>query len=354
MSRPIPFVRPHWIVMISATFATLATLMAPPFEVAQAQETAINLYTSRHYNTDEALYDEFADQSGIGINLIEGSANELIERIKSEGANSPADVFCTVDAGTLWRADQEGLFQPVESDLLTTAIPANLRHPDGHWFGFSTRARVIMYNKANVDPSQISRYEDLADPMWEGKVLIRSSSNIYNQSLLAAMIESLGPEAAEVWAAGVMDNMARPPEGGDTDQIKALAAGQGDLAVSNTYYLARLLSSDQPEDQEVAAKVGVIFPNQADRGTHVNISGCGVVATAPNQEGAIQFLEYLVTPGAQRYFADGNNEYPVVEGVAPNSAVLSLGEFQAEDVNAVVYGENNADAVKTFDRVGWK
>lgn len=317
-------------------------------------DAELNLYSSRHYNTDQALYDEFTEQTGIQVNLIEGNADELIERIKSEGDNSPADVLCTVDAGRLWRADQEGIFTPTSSEILEESISENLRHPDGHWFGFSKRARVIMYHRDRVDPSEISTYEELADPQWEGKVLIRSSGNIYNQSLVAALIDEVGMEATEAWAEGVVENMARPPEGGDTDQIRALAAGEGDLAVSNTYYLARLLNSDEPEDQEVAEAIGVIFPNQGDRGTHVNISGCGVVATAPNSEAAVQFLEYLVTPEAQSYFADGNNEYPVVEGVAANSTVVSLGEFKEDTVSSTVYGENNPEAVKLFDRVGWK
>ncbi len=319
-----------------------------------AQDNAVNLYTSRHYNTDQALYDEFKEQTGLTINLIEGSADELIERIQSEGSNSPADVFCTVDAGRLWRADQEGLFQPVTSETLATVIPANVRHPDGHWFGFSKRARVIMYNKDKVDPSEISTYEELADPKWDGSILIRSSSNIYNQSLLASIIEASGEEAAEAWAEGVLGNMARPPEGGDTDQIRALAAGLGELAVSNTYYLARLLTSDDPEDQAVAEKIGVIYPNQSGRGTHVNISGCGVVATSGNVDGAVQFLEYLSTSSAQTYFANGNNEYPVVDGVAPNSTVAGLGEFEEDSVDATVLGERNPEAIMVFDRVGWK
>lgn len=325
-----------------------------PFSVNGQSEAELNLYSARHYDTDQALYDEFTEQTGIEVNLIEGDADELIERIKSEGDNSPADVLCTVDAGRLWRADQEGLFAPTSSEVLEEAIPENLRHPDGHWFGFSKRARVIMYHKDRVDPADISTYAELADPQWQGKVLIRSSSNIYNQSLVASLIENLGVEETEAWATGVVENMARPPQGGDTDQIKALAAGEGDLAVANTYYLARLINSVAPEDQEVAEVVGVIFPNQDGRGTHVNISGCGVMANAPNAEAAVQFLEYLVTPDAQSYFADGNNEYPVVEGVSANSTVENLGEFKEDTISATVYGENNPEAVKLFDRVGWK
>ncbi len=341
--------------LASLAMGLAATMVGVNGQVVQGQsQAAINLYTSRHYDTDQALYDNFTEQTGIQVNLIEGDAEELIERIQSEGANSPADILCTVDAGNLWRADQAGIFQPVSSEILEETIPENLRHPEGHWFAFSKRARVIMYNKDAVDPSSITTYEDLADPKWDDKILIRSSGNIYNQSLLASIIAANGAEAAEAWAQGVVENMARPPEGGDTDQIKALAAGAGELAVSNTYYLARLLKSEDPADQEVAAKVGVIFPNQEGRGTHVNISGCGVTASAPNQTGAIKFLEYLTTDQAQQYFAEGNNEYPVVEGVALDSVVASLGEFKEDPVPANVLGENNPEAIRIFDRAGWK
>lgn len=337
---------------IALLVASLSSVM--PIQESNGAEPELNLYTSRHYKTDQALYDDFAKQTGMKVNLIEGKDDELIERIKSEGKTSPVDVFCTVDAGRLWRADQEGLFAPTTSEVLEESIPEYLRHPKGHWYGFSKRARVILYNKEKVDAGAVDSYEDLADPKWKGKVLIRSSGNIYNQSLLAAMIASQGEEASETWAKGVVENMARAPEGGDTDQIKALAAGEGDLAVSNTYYLARLIASDKAEDKAVAAKVGVIFPNQSDRGTHVNVSGCGVAANAPHAEAALKFLEYLITPSAQEYFANGNNEYPVVKGVAPGSIISGFGEFKEQPLDATVYGENNPKAVMIFDRVGWK
>ncbi len=319
---------------------------------AQAQEV-LNLYSSRHYQTDEALYENFTKQTGIEINRIEGKGDALIERIKSEGANSPADVFLTVDAGRLWRADQEGLFQPVKSDALTNAIPENLRHPDGHWYGFSTRARVIYYDKAKVQPDEIKSYEDLADPKWKGRVCIRSSSNIYNLSLMSSIIAAHGEGTAEEWAKGMVANFARDPVGGDTDQIRAIGAGECEVAVGNTYYFVRLMTNPGEKDKGLAEKIGWVFPNQGDRGTHVNVSGAGVLKNAPHKEAAVKFLEYLASAEAQRYFADGNNEYPVVPGIEPNEALKSLGNFETDALNVAVYGENQPDAQKIFDRAGW-
>jgi iron(III) transport system substrate-binding protein len=318
------------------------------------QTNTVNIYSSRHYNTDARLYDGFTQQTGIKVNLIEGKDDELIERIKSEGENSPADILITVDAGRLWRAEQAGIFAPVTSQTLTSQIPASLRHPNNLWFGFSKRARVIMYNKDRVDPAQLSTYEDLADPKWKGKILIRSSSNIYNQSLVASLIEIHGEQQTEEWCRGLVANLARSPQGGDTDQIEALAAGFGDLAVANTYYLARYGKDQSRKAQAIFEKVGVFFPNQSDRGTHVNISGGGLMKSAPNQENGVKFLEYLVSPSAQEFFSQGNNEYPVVEGTAIDSVVASFGEFKADTTNVAVYGKNNALAVKIMDRAGWK
>lgn len=317
-------------------------------------EDELNLYSSRHYQTDEALYEDFTRATGIKINRIEGKGDALLERMKAEGQNSPADVFLTVDAGQLWRADQAGLFQAVESEVLEERIPENLRHPDGHWFGYSTRARVIVYNKEMVKPEEIATYEELADPKWKGKICIRSSSNIYNLSLLGSIIAAHGEKDAEEWAKGVVANFARDPQGGDTDQIRAVASGECALAVANTYYTVRLLTSDKEADRAVAEKIGLIFPNQDGRGTHVNISGAGVLKNAPHPDAAIKFLEYLASDSAQRYFADGNNEYPVVETVEASSAVESLGEFEIDTVNVSVYGENQPTAQKVFDRAGWK
>lgn len=316
-----------------------------------AQE--LNLYSSRHYQTDEALYEDFTQQTGITINRIEGAGDALIERIKNEGVNSPADVLITVDAGRLWRAEHANLFQPVSSDVLDQRIPAHLRHPDGQWFGFSQRARVIVYNTDTVDPADLTRYEDLAKPAWKSRVCIRSSSNIYNLSLMSALIAAHGEAEAEAWAKGVVANFARDPQGGDTDQIRAVAAGECGMAVVNTYYFVRLMTSEKEADKAVVEKVAVIFPNQDDRGTHVNISGAGVLANAPNREEAVRFLEYLSSDRAQQLFANGNNEYPAVNGVQANAALQALGSFKADQINVSVYGENQAAAQRVFDRAGW-
>ncbi len=309
----------------------------------------VNIYSSRHYNTDDQLYAGFTEQTGISVNLIEGKDDELIERIKSEGKNSPADILITVDAGRLWRAAQAEIFAPVESEILEAKIPENLQDPDNLWFGYSKRARVIVYNKDTVDPSQLSTYEDLADPKWKGKFIVRSSSNIYNQSLVAGMIEEKGEGETAKWIEGLVGNFARSPQGNDTSQIEDVAAGVADLTLANTYYLARY--DDNPE---VFDKVGIFFPNQDDRGTHINISGAGVLKNAPNREQAIAFLEYLASPEAQEFFALGNNEYPVVEGTPVNPVVASFGEFKDDTTNVSAYGKNNADAVKIMDRSGWK
>ena len=309
----------------------------------------VNIYSSRHYNTDDELYNGFTEQTGIKVNLIEGKDDELIERIKSEGKNSPADILITVDAGRLWRADRAGIFAPVESAILTKKIPAHLRHPENLWFGYSKRARVIMYNKDKVDPAEISTYEDLSDPKWKGKVLIRSSGNIYNQSLVAGTIEQKGEQETAEWIQGLIANLARPPQSNDTGNIEAVAAGLGDVTIANTYYLARY--EDEPK---IFSKIGVLFPNQEDRGTHVNISGAGMLKNAPHKEQAIAFLEYLASQEAQEFFALGNNEYPVVEGTPLNETVKSFGEFEEDTVNVSAYGKNNADAVKIMDRSGWK
>ena len=318
---------------------------------ATAQE--VNVYSSRHYDTDQRMYDAFTEQTGISVNLIEGSADELIQRIEAEGENSPADVLITVDAGRLWRADEAGLFQPVESELLDDRIPGYLRHPDGHWFGLSKRARVIYYNVDDGEPEGVGSYEDLADPALGQVICIRSSGNIYNQSLMASLVDAHGEEQAEAWAAGVLANMARDPEGNDTAQIRAVAAGECQLAVANTDYLGRLLASDDPADRAVGEQIGVIFPNQGDRGTHVNISGAGVLQHAPNAEAGIAFIEYLTSEEAQRLFAEGNNEYPVVDGVAVSGPIGQFGAFTEDELGAEILGENNPVAVRIFDRVGW-
>ena len=344
--------------LLGGAMAVGAALAAAGGAAAQQQDgQELNIYSARHYQTDETLYAEFEEQTGITINRIEAEADALVERIKSEGPNSPADVLITVDAGRLWRAEQEGVLQPVESEVLEQRIPESLRDPEGHWFGFSTRARVIVYNKEAVDPVEdgLDEYEDLADPRFDDMVCIRSSSNVYNLSLLGSLIAHHGEAEAEAWAEGVAANFARPPQGGDTDQIKAVASGECAVGVANHYYYLRLATSDDPEERAVAEKVGVIFPNQDGRGAHVNISGAGVVAGAPHPEAAVRFLEYLAGDEAQRYFAEGNNEYPAVEGVsADNPALEKLGEFKVDPVNVAAYGDNQPLAQKIFDRVGWK
>jgi iron(III) transport system substrate-binding protein len=319
-----------------------------------AAANKVNVYSARHYDTDQSLYDNFTKETGIQVNLIEGKEDELLERIKTEGANSPADVFITVDAGRLWRAEKEGVLQSIASPALEKAVSANLRHPQGLWFGLTKRARIIVYNKAQVKPSELSTYEALAEPKWKGRVCVRSSTNVYNQSLLSSMIESEGAAAAEKWAKGLVANFAREPEGGDIDQIKAVAAGTCDVAIVNHYYVARLAKSNDPQDQAVTQQVGVFFPNQNGRGTHINISGAGIVVSAPDQENGVKFLEYLVSPEAQKIFAEGNDEYPVVAGVQAAPILKSYGDFKADAINVSAYGRNSPEAVKIADRVGWK
>ena len=321
---------------------------------ASAQDRVLNLYTSRHYQTDEALYENFTKQTGIKVNRIEAGEDPLIERMKQEGTRSPADILMTVDAGRLWRAEQAGLFQPARSKVLDAAIPAELRHPEGLWYGFSMRARPIFYAKGRVDPKTLSDYESLADPRHKAKVCVRSSSNVYNLSLMSSMIAANGPEKAEAWAKGVVANMARAPKGGDTDQLTALAAGECDIAVANTYYYLRMLKSEKPEEKAAAEKIGVVFPNQGGRGAHVNISGAGVARHAPHREAAIRFLEYLAGPQAQAYFANGNNEYPVVGTLKGNRELAALGEFRKDTVNVSLFGRNQGAAQQVYDRAGWK
>ncbi len=320
-----------------------------------AQGGTLNLYSARHYNTDEALYGNFADLTGIKINRVDAEPDPLVQRLKAEGDKSPCDILITTDAGRIERAREMGLLQSVNSAVLTKAVPAHLRDPDNSWFGFSKRARVIFYNKEKVTAADAPKtYEDLADAKWKGKILIRPSGHIYNQSLVGSILAADGLEKTEAWAKAVAGNLARPPRGGDTDQIKGVAAGQAEIAVANTYYYVNLLRSKKPEDREVAAKVGVVFPNQANRGTHVNISGGAVAKHAPNKEAAVKFLEYLVSPQAQRYFAEGNSEFPVVAGVELSPELKSLGTFKEDQLNARVFAQNNAEALKIMDRAGWK
>lgn len=324
-----------------------------------AQEKELNLYSARHYQTDEQLYSNFTKQTGIKINRIEADDNQLLTRLKNEGKNSPADVILMVDAARLWRAQIDGMFQPVKSTILNSRIPANLRGKDdgsgAEWFGFSTRARVVVYNKSTVKPEDVATYESLADPKNSGKVCTRSGSHPYMLSLIGSMIERNGEKATEAWANGVVANFARPPRGGDTDQIKGVASGECGIALSNSYYYVRMLRSTKPEDKEAMSKVGLVWPNQKTSGTHMNISGGGVAKNAPNRDAAVKFLEYLASDEAQTYFANGNNEWPVVaSAVVKNPALESLGKFKMENISIATIGKNQIAAQKILDRVEYK
>ena len=323
------------------------------FTWAQASiaENVVNIYSARHYDTDMALYERFTKETGIKVNLIEGGSDALIQRIVNEGEFSPADMMITVDAGRLWRAADNGLFQAIESPVINARVPAHLRHPSGLWFGLSKRARVIAYNKAKGLPAGFTSYEDLANASLKGQVCMRSSGNIYNLSLLASIIEANGAAQAQDWANGVVANFARNPQSNDTGQLRAVAAGECSITVANTYYLGRLLGSSKDADQAVIANLGVLFPNQDGRGSHINISGAGITKYAPNKANAVRFLEYLTSDFAQRLFAEGNNEYPIVgETTGP---VSKLGAFTEDNISASILGQRQAEAVKIFDRAGW-
>jgi iron(III) transport system substrate-binding protein len=336
---------------MSRLIPALAALIA--LGGAAEAEGVLNVYSSRHYDTDDQLYAGFTEATGIEVNRIEAEADELIARLEAEGANSPADVFITVDAGRMWRAEEKGLLQPVESAVLEDRIPEALQHPDNLWFGISTRARVIFYAKDRVEnPPQT--YADLADPAYKGQVCIRSGFNIYNLSLLASIIEHEGEEAARAWAEGLKANLAREPEGGDTDQLKAIVSGQCDIAVANTYYFARAISSQVDGLTGSTDGIGIVFPNQETTGTHVNVSAAAVAAHAPNRDNAVKFLEYLASDSAQEYFAGQNNEYPAVPGLATTEAVTALGTFRADDLNLAALGRNQAAAERIFTETGWK
>ena len=326
---------------------------------ASAQQTALNLYSARHYQTDEALYENFTKATGIKINRVDADDAGILARLKTEGSASPADVILLVDAARLWRAEIDGLFQPVRSKILETRIPAQLRGKDGgegsSWFGLSTRARVVVFNKSSVQRENVDTYEELADPKNKGKLCTRSGSHPYNLSLFGAMQEHLGPQATELWLKGLVTNMARSPKGGDTDQILAVASGECGIALTNTYYLARLLRSQKPEDKAALEKISVVFPNQASFGTHVNIAGVAIARNAKNLAAARQFLEYLASDQAQGYFADGNNEWPVVETLKiTNPALLQLGAFKRETIPIAVVGMNQVKIQQMLDRVGYK
>lgn len=320
-----------------------------------AMAAEVNVYSGRKEKLIKPLLDRFTEQTGIKTNLVTAKADELLTRLRNEGRNSPADVFITVDAGRLYRAKQAGVFSSIDNAVLNQAVPAHLRDPQGQWVGLSQRARVIFYAKDRVKPSELSSYEDLAGDQWRKRICIRGSSNIYNQSLVASIIAADGKDAAQQWANGIVRNMARPPHGGDRDQIKAVAAGQCDLAIANTYYFGKMLTSKKDKAQLKAAQaVGLFWPNQQGRGAHVNISGAGVTRYAKNRDNAIKLLEFLVSPEAQKWYAEVNFEYPVTPGVAVSDLVKSWGDFKSDKLNLDVLGKNNAEAVRIMDRAGWK
>lgn len=330
----------------------VGTALAASAGLAGAQE--VNLYSARHYDSDQAIYDAFEERTGIEVRVLQGDSDQLIERIEREGEATPADVLMTVDVGRLWRADQAGVFTPTDSETLAARIPESLRHPDGHWFGLSQRMRVIFYDTEQYDEPPLATYEELADPRFEGEVCIRSSNNIYNQSLVASIISHHGEEAAAEWAQGVVDNMARAPQGGDTDQIRGVGAGECGLAVANHYYYVRLMKSDDEADRTVAERAGIIFPNQDGRGTHVNVGGAGRVANGPNPDNALRFLEFLASDEAQSLFAAGNNEFPVVDGVEMEPILEEWGEIRTDDANVAEFGRLNPVAVRIMDEAGWR
>lgn len=314
---------------------------------------SVNVYTHRHYDADQQLFDAFTEETGIKVNVVSASADELIQKLELEGEGSPADVLITVDAGRLHRAKEKNLFQAVDSEVLHANIPSKFRNPEGMWFGLTYRARILAYHKERVNSDELDSYESLTEEQWKGRVLTRSSENIYNQSLLASLIVAHGAEAAEEWAAGLLANMARDPKGSDRDQVKAVASGEGDVAIVNSYYIGIMLNDANEETVKAARQVGIFFPNQNDRGTHINVSGAGVTRYAPNKENAIRLIEFLSEERAQEVLANVNYEYPVNPKVAPSKLLQSWGDFKADEINLSQLGENNSQAVMIFDKVGW-
>ncbi|PRY26374.1 iron(III) transport system substrate-binding protein [Aliiruegeria haliotis] len=337
----------------SHTRLAAAALLLTGSALTATAEGELNIYSSRHYDTDEQLYGEFEDATGITINRIEGNADELIARMKAEGPNSPADILIAVDTSRLHRAKEAGVLQAAESEILEDRIPAYLQDVDNQWFGFSQRSRVIYYDKNEVAEPPMT-YADLADPKYKGQVCIRSSGNVYNQTLLAAIVTHEGEDAAKVWAEGVVANMARDPQGGDTDQIRGIVSGECEIAVGNTYYFARAMAQDVKGVSEQIDMIGWIFPDQDGNGAHMNLSGAGIAAHAPHKENAVKFLEYLASDSAQEYFAGGNNEFPAVEGIETTAAVQKLGEFKPDEIDLSEVAGNLDTAQKIFNEVGWK
>ena len=335
-------------------FGMAAILMFAANLIGSAIAAEVNVYSHRKEELIKPLLDAFTASTGIKVNLVTGKADALIERMRSEGRNSPADVVLTSDAARLFKSKQRDLLQRVQSASLERLIPARFRDPDGYWFGLSIRARPIFYARDRVDPAELSTYEALTDEKWKGRILVRSSSNIYNQSLLASLIAVQGPEAAESWARGIVANFARKPQGGDTDQLRALAAGEGDVAIANTYYYGRLLGSDRESDRKVAAKIAIFWPNQSGRGAHINISGGAVARFAPHREEAIRLLEFLASDAAQEIYAEKDYEFPIRDEVPRSKIVASMGAFKAHELPLDRLGEHNAAALRIFDRAGWR
>lgn len=314
----------------------------------------VNVYSGRKEALIKPLFDEFTKDTGIRVNLVTGKADALIKRLELEGENSPADLLLTVDAGRLYRAKELGLLQAITSVKLDETVPENYRDPQGYWYGLSVRARVIVHSRTEIKPAQLSTYEALAGPAWHNQLCVRSSSNIYNQSLVASMLAHHGLEETESWIRGLVGNFARDPKGGDRDQIKAVAAGQCNLALVNTYYLAGMLSSGIDAEVDAANQVALFWPNQDGRGAHVNVSGAGVTRSARHGEAAVRLLEFLVSVPAQEWYGKTNSEFPVREGLSGDSTLQSWGAFKADDLNLAILGEKNQDAVRAMDRAGWK
>lgn len=323
-------------------------------KVEETKSKIVNLYTDRHYDSDDLLYNAFTQETGIKVNIVKGKSDELIERLKTEGADTEADLFITADVGRLHRAKASSLLQPVESQLLKTNIPQNLRDSENYWFGLTKRARVIVYAKDRVKPSDLSTYEDLANPKWKGKILVRGADSIYNQTLVASFIETMGEENAKKLAAGIVANMARAPKGADRDQAKAVAAGEGDIAIMNTYYYGLMMNSTNEEEKSAVQKLAVFFPDQNGNGTHINVSGAGVTKNAKNKENAVKLLEFLAGEKAQKSFAEANYEFPVLKGIELNELLKSWGTFKEQNINLSRLGELNEKAVKILNEVGWK
>jgi iron(III) transport system substrate-binding protein len=336
----------------AVSLTSAAILLGVTASAVSAAE--VNVYTARKDHLIKPILDKFTQQTGIKVNLLSAGEDQLIERLKSEGANSPADIFQTTDVARLNRARVEGLLQPIASAVLDKNVPAKYRDPQGYWFGQSARARVIFYSKDRVKPAELSSFEGLADPKWKGRICVRGSASAYNQSLLAGMIAVDGLEKSEKWSKAIVDNMARKPQGGDRDQISAVAAGQCDIAIANTYYFAGMISSDKAEERDAAAKVALFWPGQQGRGAHMNIAGAGLTASAKNKAEAIKLMEFLSGPEAQEFYAEANNEFPVLPGVKRSKLVSAWGEFKEETLNVAMLGENNVQAIRVFDRVGWR